>query len=257
MNRVNRIVLAVFAALLIIYAFWYEPNNLEVTRHVLSYGNTGKILKIAHITDLHTSGLGRLEANLIDHLSKEHPDVILISGDIATPNGTMSGYLEVLRKIKAPLGIYFVSGNWEYWTPIEDQSSLLKNSHIENIENRAIHLKDNIWILGFEDELEGQPDLSLMDQFPNDAIKIAMFHSPSFFKQVHDIDLSLSGHSHEGQVRLPFIGALWVPDGTDKFDMGWFGKGNSKMYVSKGIGTSILPVRFLCRPELAMFNIKY
>ncbi len=213
MNKVKTILLGICLPSLF-YALWFEPNNLEVTRHSLTFGQSGKKLKIAHISDLHTKGL-------------------------------------------ATLGAYFVSGNWEYWTPIANQELLLEKANIKNIENRALNLLDNIWVLGFEDELEGMPDLSMMSQVPEHAVKIAVFHSPSFFHKIGNIHLSLSGHSHGGQVRLPLVGALWVPAGTDRFDMGWFEKGKSKMYVSRGIGTSILPIRFLCSPELAIFTIAY
>ena len=213
MNKVKTILLGSCLPSLF-YALWFEPNNLEVTRHSLTFGQSGKKLKIAHISDLHTKGL-------------------------------------------ATLGVYFVSGNWEYWTPIANQELLLEKANIKNIENRALNLLDNIWVLGFEDELEGMPDLSMMSQVPEHAVKIAVFHSPSFFHKIGNIHLSLSGHSHGGQVRLPLVGALWVPAGTDRFDMGWFEKGKSKMYVSRGIGTSILPIRFLCSPELAIFTIAY
>lgn len=256
MNKVKTILLGICLPSLF-YALWFEPNNLEVTRHSLIFGQSGKKLKIAHISDLHTKGLATLEKKLIDALTLEKPDVILISGDIATPKGTMQGYHDVISKFKAPLGVYFVSGNWEYWTPIANQELLLEKANIKNIENRALNLLDNIWVLGFEDELEGMPDLSMMSQVPEHAVKIAVFHSPSFFHKIGNIHLSLSGHSHGGQVRLPLVGALWVPAGTDRFDMGWFEKGKSKMYVSRGIGTSILPIRFLCSPELAIFTIAY
>lgn len=258
-GEVNKVKALLILSLCILtaYSFWFEPSNLEVTHHELQFGNGERLIKIAQLSDLHTTGLGKLEQKVIDKLAVERPDLILITGDIANPNGKTQGYLDVLTKINAPLGVYFVSGNWEVWTPIEKLPEILEKANISNLENRIKNIKDNIWLIGFADELEGSPDLSILDGIPQGAIKVSIFHSPSFFHQVNDIQLSLSGHSHGGQVRLPFIGALWVPDGTDRFVAGWFEKGESKMYVSRGIGTSILPIRFGCRPELAIFRVHY
>lgn len=244
-------------ALLSFYSFYYCPNNLEISFHSRVY-NTGKnSIKIAQITDLHTEGVGTIEKKLLATLKKEKPDLIVITGDIATPNGTISGYRDVLTQIKAPLGVYFVNGNWEYWSPIKKIKSLLKENNIEYLNNKIATIGPYLNLVGFDD-IEGNPDLKITEQLDMTSLNIGLFHSPVFFKQIpNNIQLSLAGHSHGGQVKLPFIGTLWTPEGTGKFTEGWFKRNESELYVSRGIGNSILPMRFLCRPELVIFNIKY
>lgn len=239
------------------YGFYFEPNNLETTFHKRKIGSPARLLKIAHLSDLHTKGFGTIEEKLISAINAEKIDVIFITGDIATPNGTIEGYQEVLKKLRAPLGVYFVPGNWEYWTDISS-FNLIENSGVTNLTNKAHNIRDNVWIIGFDDHLEGFPDSSLPNSLPDDAIKIALFHTPSFFKVISGhVDLAFAGHSHGGQVRLPFLEPFWAPAGTNQYYSGWYNEGSSEMYVSRGIGTSILPIRINCRPEVAFIELSY
>ena len=87
---------------------------------------------------------------------------------------------------------------------------------------------------------------------------VLLTHSPEIFTKADLIkfDLVLAGHTHGGQVRLPGIGALWLPVGSEPFESGWFYGQYARMYATRGIGTSILPVRLFCRPELALITLK-
>lgn len=239
------------------YSFYYCPNDLEITHHKRIYNKGKNYIKIAQITDLHTTGLGTIENKLIKSLKNEKPDLIVITGDIATPNGNLEGYEEVLSQIKAPLGVYFVNGNWEYWSPIKDLEKLFIKYNIKYLNNNIVKLKSGLNLIGFDD-IEGSPEIKIIDNIQKASLNIALFHSPVFFKSIPKyIHLSLAGHSHGGQIKVPLIGALWTPNGTDKYNEGWFKNEESELYVSRGIGNSILPIRFNCRPELAIFEIKY
>lgn len=245
-------------ALSMIYAFFIEPNWIEVTHHKIKIGETSKTIKIAQISDLHTKGLGYLEKNLIEKISTEKPDAIFITGDLATPGGTSQGYRDVLKQFKAPLGVYFITGNWEEWEPIPELSQILKEARIENLTNQKKLIVDRLWIVGFEDDLTKNPKSSTLTEIPTTDHILAFFHSPSFFKKIEsNIDLAFSGHTHGGQVRIPLIGHIVLPPGSDNYDAGWFQGIKSKMYVNRGIGTSILPIRMFCRPELSIFEIQY
>ncbi len=243
---------------LTIYCFCLEPYHLESSFHAVSIGASGKSLLLAHVTDLHTHGLGVLEQKLIDSLRSQKPDVIIITGDIATPGGIAKGYQEVLSEIKAPLGVYFVQGNWEYWEPVKELRQILKKSGIVDLTNKHHQIKGNLWLVGLDDEFAGSPQVSTYEGVPAEAKVISIFHSPVLFNSIKSkTDLAFAGHSHGGQIRIPFIGPLWTPEGTDKYESGWFEEGHAKMYVSRGIGTSILPIRFNCRPEVAFIKISY
>lgn len=257
MKKIKTIILLLSVSL-IIYSFFFEPNNLESTFHEVSIGKSRKSLLLAHVTDLHTDGLGALEQKLIDSLRNQKPDFIIITGDIATPGGTVKGYQDVLSQLKAPLGVYFVQGNWEYWEPVKELAQIFKNSGIVDLTNKHHQLTDNLWLVGLDDELAGSPKVNSYEGVPAEAKVISLFHSPALFKSIKSkSNLAFAGHSHGGQIRIPFIGPLWTPEGTGRYQSGWFEEGQAKMYVSRGIGTSIIPIRFNCRPEVAFIKVSY
>ena len=91
------------------------------------------------------------------------------------------------------------------------------------------------------------------------SFRIALCHYPAILPAAskQNVDLILAGHTHGGQVRMPFIGALYTPFDSGGYEAGWYQEGESRMYVSRGVGTSILPVRFLCRPEVALHRVRF
>lgn len=254
----KKFILIISFVFIILTSIYLHTTTLIVSRHSIKLAHSGKKIKLAHVTDLHTKGLGRLEQQLIRTLEVEKPDIIVITGDLATPSGTLEGYRDVLMKLRAPQGVFFVSGNWEYWEPIPNLENLLNESGIIDLTNQVKKIDNALWLIGFDDGEEGQPELEIIQGIPSQDLKISLFHSPSFFDKVtSNVHLSFAGHSHGGQIRIPLMGSMWVPDGIGEYDQGWFEKGTSKMYVSRGIGTSILPLRINCSPELAIVEIRY
>jgi predicted MPP superfamily phosphohydrolase len=250
-----KLTIAIFILSMCFYTIYYEPRNLEVKTLNFKSTKIKNDLLIAHISDLHTKGMGDIEKKLIKRIKNARPDLIVITGDIATPNGTFEGYDEVLKELKAPMGVYFVMGNWEYWAPIKNLDHLLSKNNITNLTNKknSINL---VLLTGFDDEPTGAPDLELL-QTDSTIFNIALFHSPIFFEKTKKhFDLSLAGHSHGGQIRLPFIGQLWSPAGTGKYIQGMYTHHKAKLYVNRGIGNSILPIRFNCRPELTLIKLQ-
>lgn len=243
---------------ILIYSTCFEPYQLESSFHEVTIGKSGKGLLVAHVTDLHTDGLEAIELKLMDSIGANKPDIIFITGDIATPGGTAKGYEDVLSKFKAQLGVYFIQGNWEYWEPIKELRNILKKTNIVDLTNKNIHIKDDLWLVGLDDELAGSPDIEAYEKIPKKSKILSIFHSPVLFESINNkTDLAFAGHSHGGQVRLPVIGSLWTPEGTGKYDSGWYKEGQAKMYVSRGIGNSILPIRFNCKPEIAYIKVNY
>lgn len=127
-----------------------------------------------------------------------------------------------------------------------------------DLTNKHYQIKDNLWLVGLDDELAGSPQISSYEGVPAEAKVISIFHSPELINSIKSrTNMAFAGHSHGGQIRIPFIGPIWTPQGTDRFESGWFEEGHAKMYVSRGIGTSILPIRFNCRPEVAFIRVNY
>ena len=112
-------------------------------------------------------------------------------------------------------------------------------------------------MVGLDDAATGSPDLEIaLRGVPPDAFVIALFHSPVYFDQLAArCPLALAGHTHGGQVRIPLVPAFWLPRGSGRYLAGWYRRDAAEMYVSRGIGTSVLPMRFLCRPELAFITV--
>ena len=253
-----KIIVLLIPIFILIYSTCFEPFQLENTFHEVTIGKSGKSLLVAQVTDLHTDGLGSIELKLMNSIRSNKPDIIFITGDIATPGGTAKGYEDVLSKFKAQLGVYFIQGNWEYWEPIKELRNILKKTNIVDLTNKNILIKDDLWLVGLDDELAGSPDIEAYEKIPEKSKILSIFHSPVLFESINNkTNLAFAGHSHGGQVRLPFIGSLWTPEGTGKYDSGWYKEGQAKMYVSRGIGNSILPIRFNCRPEVAFIKVNY
>lgn len=281
--------LVAFVGLLLVLvgvdAFLIEPDWIEVTHHRV-VAPLSSPLKIAHLSDLHTYGLGRREQRMFALLAEEQPDVIVITGDSIFDGGSPSIFTqldpqpkragkpthnpefktfderyrrcgEVLRQLHAPLGVWLVKGNWEHYHRLRDERAYYKAAGIRFLLNSAAELCPGVWILGLDDAMVGSPDLlATLEGVPPDAFKIALFHAPAYFDRIAgQCNLALAGHTHGGQVYLPFLTPLWLPSGCGDFLAGWYAKQGSHMYVSRGLGTSMLSVRFLCRPELAFITV--
>jgi predicted MPP superfamily phosphohydrolase len=262
-----RIVTRLFTATCLgagLYAWAVEPFWLEVTRHTLALPAVGA-LRIVHLSDLHTSGMGRLERRMLDRLAAARPDIVVITGDVLATGRRRSlspaeqrAVQEVLSKLQAPLGVFAVPGNWEYWRGLEDPTPLFAGAGVRLLRNGAAEVRRGLWIVGVDDACAGRADVdAAFAGMPADATVIALMHSPSPFPRVAPrAPLVLAGHSHGGQVRLPFLGALWLPPETGRFVQGWYTSGSSRLYVSRGVGTSIFRLRFLCRPEIAVIDVR-
>jgi len=233
-----------------------EPNWIQVTHHTIR-AHVSQSLKIAHLTDLHTSRLGFREKSLLRSLQREKPDVIVITGDALSPWGSYDEERPLLRSLHAPLGVWLVRGNWENWRRMDKEREFYRQSGVQFLLNRNSQIAPGVFLIGLDDANYGNADLqNATNGIPFGAYRIALFHSPLFFsKSAGQYDLALAGHTHGGQVRIPLLPPLWLPEGIGPYVEGWFQKNGSQMYVSRGLGMTILPVRFDCRPELAIITV--
>ncbi|MGD0908869.1 MAG: metallophosphoesterase [Candidatus Acidiferrales bacterium] len=255
--------MAVAGLALAIDAYFVEPNRIEVT-HSWVEAPLDRPLKIAHLTDLHTSGLGRPERKLLNLLDVEQPDAIVITGDsLGWGHNAYDRIRPLLSRLHAPLGVWLVRGNWENSYPlrdnypVHDEHAFYSQLGIHFLLNQAEPIRPDIWLVGLDDPSNGTPDLdAAMRTVPKGVYAIAAFHAPGFFDEIAGrVPLVLTGHTHGGQVRLPFVPVFWLPRGSGRFLEGWYGEQGSKMNVSRGIGMSGLPIRFRCRPELSMITV--
>ena len=253
------IVLAVLG--MTVDAFVVEPVNIQVNHYVV-HGNVKSPLKIADLSDLHTRGLDWPERRVLGILTREKPDIILITGDtLADPLGNYEECMKVYRRLSAlhaPLGVWFVHGNWEVLEPVSHERQYYANAEIHLLVNQNHELRPGVWLIGLDDAAVGRPNLNAaMQGVPPDAYTIAIFHSPIFFKMIAGkVNLVFAGHTHGGQIRIPYVKPFWLPMGSGPFLEGWYSDNNSQMYVNRGIGMSDIPARFLCRPEVAFVTLE-
>jgi uncharacterized protein len=257
--RKRRLVVATILALVSClggYAFWIEPYWIEVTHYGIAAPLSSPI-KIAHLADIHTSGLGRRERRMIEVIEAERPDLVVITGDSINITSDYSGLRDVLTHLHAPLGVWIVRGNHEDWWPIKDEEAFYERSGATLLLNSSREVRPGFWLVGFDDLYGGSPDANkAFEGVPESAYRIALFHSPMFFDEIAGrCNFAFAGHTHGGQVRLPFVGPIWLPPFSGEFVRGWFEQQGTQMYVSRGVGTSILDVRFLSRPEIAIITL--
>jgi len=258
-SRKGRLFLAlvlVLIAALAIDAWWIEPYWIEVTHHHVA-ARFSKPIKIAHLSDIHTYGLGRREVKMLQVMEAEQPDAIVITGDSINITSDYPALHDLLTRLHAPLGVWVVRGNHEDWWPVDNEQAFYKSAGVRLLVNSSDEVRDGIWFVGFDDLYAGSPDLQkAFAGVPESAYKIALFHSPVYFEtEAGHSDLGLAGHSHGGQVKLPLIGPPYSPPFCGRFMEGWYELRGTKMYVSRGIGTSIVGVRFWCRPEIAIITV--
>jgi uncharacterized protein len=246
---------SVVGAILLLDSFVLEPNWIEVRRSSIP-APVDRPIRIAHLSDLHTRQIGFRERQLHTLLDREHPDAIVITGDVATPGGTPSHYFRMLRQLHAPLGVWLVEGNWEHWLPFPRGDSLRDSTGVRLLLNDSAQLTGRVWLVGLDDPSVGDPEPArALQSVPPDAWPIALMHAPGYFERIATrFPLALAGHTHGGQIRLPFW-TPYRPRGSGRFVDGWYASGKSRLYVSRGIGTSMLPARLFCRPELAIMTL--
>ena len=256
--RKHFLILAALAALAVVMdAFFIEPYLIEVTHHSLKAAIAAP-LKIALISDIHTRGFGSRERKLIRLLESENPDVILICGDSIGRDNDFGDVTAFLRNLHAPLGVWLVNGNWENHSPPKNEHALYASVGVHFLQNEAAAIRPDVWLLGLDDPFSAaaRPD-PVIQTIPQGVYTIALFHSPAYFDRIAGrVPLALAGHTHGGQIRIPFVPVFWLPSGSGRFLEGWYAENNSHLYVTRGIGTSIIHARFLCRPELSILTLE-
>ncbi len=245
-------------------SLFLEPKWLSV-KHWKKAENAS--VRLVHFTDLHYRGQDDYTEKVIKRINSLSPDIICFTGDLVEKTAHLKGALDHLSNLKAPL--YAVPGNHDYWSGasfaeigsfcaatggawLENNSVKIKS---KNLSITGIYLKDRFLYRRGEENYSAPPTEPPAAE-PN-CSTILLAHHPETVKHLggRKYDLVLAGHSHGGQVRLPFAGALIVPNGVGPYDKGRFSTPAGPLYVNPGIGTWHLPVRFLCRPELTVIDL--
>ena len=236
-----------------------EVSWFRITEHHLHLETFPRHLNILHLTDLHLREESDWLDLLIDQLRGLEPDLTLITGDLVTRGWTKEAAVKLLKALpKSTLGTYAIMGNWEYWSGASPQTwgPFLKEYGIQLLRETWIDFGS--WCLaGTDDHLAGNSEPEKWLNALSEKPTIVMTHSPALFPRLvyPHVGLVLAGHTHGGQVRIPKWGAIWVPRGTGPYVSGWFKEQNTHLFVSRGLGWSVAPLRFKAPPELAWISI--
>ena len=224
-------------------------------------------LRIAHITDLHMGSWTTADhlAHVVKMIHDRKPDVVAITGDFVTHiySQTLNDLVRGLSDLRAESGVYAVLGNHDHWTDAVAVSAAVERAGITLLTNRHIPIRrggETLYIAGVDDIWEGLHDLdAALDGIPAEGCVVLLAHEPDYADAVNAdgrVAMQLSGHSHGGQVRLPFIGAPVLPYLGTKYDLGRYDLDNLMLYVNPGIGMLDLSVRFGCPPEISVFTLQ-
>lgn len=261
-----------FSLLLILLLFiWYQNNHLVSTVFHYESSNISSnthTFNIVQISDLHNACFGQNNKKLIHHIELLEPEIIVITGDIIDSNHTNSSVaVDFVSEIAKKYPIYYVTGNHEYWLDelqrkelfagIRDAGAVILNNEMASIDID----QDSITLIGLDDNNLNDTTLpSIMEQCDKNKLTVVLAHEPQYIDQYGNAgaDLVLTGHAHGGQMILPFIGSLIAPDQGffPKYTDGQYKKKDTSMYVCRGLGNSVIPVRLFNYPEIVCIEIQ-
>lgn len=228
-------------------------------------------LRVALIADLHAGAPHvdeRRVARVVEATNAARPDLVALLGDYVDPDVALGGRVEPeavaarLGELEAPLGVFAVLGNHDWLNDGERVRRALRERGIEVLENDAVSVGfagQVLWLVGLADATEREPDLGApFGLVPHSAPLIVLSHNPDLFPRLPDRPLlALAGHTHGAQVNLPGVRERVTPSAYgDRFAGGLVREGERAMYVSRGIGTAGLPIRFRAVPEVVLLTLR-
>jgi predicted MPP superfamily phosphohydrolase len=253
----------------------FEPGRLVVDRVDLAVPHWKSELaglRVALLSDLHVGSPHWQLANLrelVDRANAEHPDVVLLAGDYVIDEGLPFGtrtepepIARELGRLNAPLGVIAVLGNHDWRSDGPRLRRAFESSGIVVLENEAQRLERNgksFYVVGLADALMREPHIrATFDAVPVGESTLVLVHEPDVFRRVEErASITFAGHTHGGQVLFPFLGRLVVPsEFGERYAAGHVVEGGRHLFVTTGVGTSILPVRFGVPPELALLTLR-
>lgn len=267
-RRASNILLAIIV-LLPLWAFVIEPSRLvvrEVPLALPAWPAPLDGLKVALISDLHVGapfvGEDKL-ARVVAETNGATPDLILLLGDYVVGGEPGARFVaperiaEGLRGLRARLGVYAVMGNHDFWYDGPRVQRAFAAAGLRVLENEVLELPDrgcSIWIAGLADRLTRKQDVAGTIEKAGAGPVIAFVHEPDAFPEIPPrTTLTVAGHTHGGQVVLPFVGRPVVPSRyKQRYAIGHVVEDGRHLFVTSGIGTSILPVRFGVPPEIVI-----
>ena len=267
--RVTLDALILLLGLLLFWAFLIEPNRLVVREQTIEIENWPRELdglRIAVLSDIHVGANfidGKKLRTIVDLTNERQPELIVILGDYMTKaHIAPESFGPILKDFRAPLGTYSVLGNHDTWYSVDGVRRGLEQNGIKVLENEVVQINargTSLWLVGLAD-LWTRPQWikETVAKVPEGQPMIALTHNPDIFPNLPQrVPLLLAGHTHGGQVRFPLIGTVVESSRYgDRYVRGHVIENNHHLFVTTGIGTSIMPVRFGVTPEIVLLTLK-
>lgn len=273
MKKLKRILILFIIILILIclYSLYVEPKWIRVKNHTVTLDKTNdQTIKVVQFSDTQLGeffSIKQLE-EVVDKINETHPDLVIFTGDLidnASNYSDIDKISGILSKIKATHGKYAVYGNHDYGGGgVKYYSSIMTESGFKILKNSSASIKiasTNIKLFGTDDNLMRKYDLnSTLKGISSKDVNLLLIHEPDIIDDFKDypIDLAFAGHSHGGQVHLPFYGPLKKTLLAEKYTNGFYtieNKRKTKLYVNTGLGNTKLPFRFGNIPEITVFTI--
>jgi hypothetical protein len=256
----------------------YEPHETVISQVGVTLKRLPSAfdgIRIAQLSDIHFNSFmtaGHLD-RVIELTNALRPDLVILTGDFVTAASHRRERIaraeqawpcaNVLRRIQAPSGCFAVLGNHDYETDANVVTEALSvGSRIQVLRNQAIAFEKDgarMWLAGIDNvtRRRAKPDEALRS-VPRQECTVVAVHEPDFADEMlkYPVDFQMSGHSHGGQIRLPGVGALYLPPWGRKYPLGHYEIGEFQLYTNRGIGVLGLPMRFMCPPEITIFTLK-
>ena len=255
--------LAILGVVCLLYGFLIEPYWVEVKKVEITTNKLRQTtMRIVQISDTHCTIRPLNEKKTVEIINRLKPDIIVFTGDSANNSRGLKRFKETMGKLDAPLGKFAVRGNIDalLW-PITD---IFGGTGFVELDSNAVEIDkngDKIWITGVSCEKGGKAG-GLLKKVPDDCFSVFLYHYPDLVEDLNGmhVDLYLAGHTHGGQIALPFYGAIiTLSKFGKKYESGEYKVGNTILYVNRGLGLAggINPkMRFFARPEITVFDLK-
>ena len=220
-------------------------------------------LRVIHLSDIHHSRFTNLEhiSRTVDIANNLRPDIVFLTGDyVSHDTDYIAPVAEVLGELEAEFGTYACLGNHDHWTDADLVTHMLRGEGIKVLINEGLRFEArgaSFWLAGVDDYMAGKTDITaaLHGSFP-DEMKLLLAHNPVIFRQAvrANIDLTLSGHTHGGQIKMRDPERRILP--RRKLSSGLHHRNESQIYITRGIGTVVVPARYQCPPEITLLELR-
>ncbi len=250
--------------------FLIEPTAIEVTRHDVPVPGLPPDLDgftIACVTDVHLhDGINRPARATIERLARERPHLVALIGDICNHHHDLEHLVAFARQARGTVATVATLGNWEHDAGIDRRTAerAYGQAGVELLFNSTARVRlgtATLTVVGIDDPVMGRPNVVAAARgLDGREPCVWVVHAPAYVDRISPAIVPrpaaiISGHTHGGQVRLPFY-TPYTPYGSGRFVAGWYRDTLAPLYVSRGIGTVTLPVRLFCPSELPIFTLK-